>query len=156
VYISTTNVGASATVDVSDVFSADYTNYRVIISNVGVTSGPHSLNFINGSTIYATDGYYGELNASDLSSDAAVGYSSNNSPYITIGAPDGGYYNGSFDVLNPYLSSPTVIPPTGSIGGLYENRFSGYFATAVPVTGFRITFDNGATGGTIRVYGYNE
>ena len=143
-----------SSVTVTDAFSADYDNYRIIYTS-GTSSATATLNLQLGST---TTNYF-NATVFTVFATGGVSQTSNNggSSFVYAGATDA--TNGShltIDVFSPFLSKSTgyggsfiVTDVAGSTGGLQKSNTS--------FTDFTLTPGSGTlTGGTIRVYGYRN
>ena len=156
--VKTQTIGSGvSSVTVTGAFSATFDNYRVICAGgLGSTAGELQLQM--GST---TTGYYSQLVFTTWVSPwtpAGTG-SSNVANFRQAGSndPDGSLIN--IDVFNPYLARRTIIsggfvaPDTGRAGGF----MNGALFNTTSYTGFTVLTNVGTiTGGTIRVYGYNN
>jgi len=144
---------AVSSVAITNAYSADYDAYKIIITG-GVASATVDLGIINtGSTASYLYGYM-IVNYSTgviTSVNSAAGTSI---PYIGTGSTTA--IRANFDVLNPFLAKPTTfnaniasVANGGSSNGLHN--------VSTSYTGFTITPSSGTlTGGTIRIYGYNN
>lgn len=146
---------AVSSVTVSDVFSATYDNYYISISG-GAASASCTLNATLGAT--ATGYYWGA--AEGLFSGTVAGAGSVNGTSWRIGQGETASLSANANIFNPfatnetYYSSQYVLVRTTSgaaisIGGFLNNTTSYTAFTITPSTGT-------LTGGTIRVYGYQN
>ena len=157
VYIKSQTIGtAVSSVTVSDVFSATYDNYRIVI-NGGTASTNTALNMTLGSTVttYAQIGIYSQLtvgtvltyNDASTTSWASVAYCSANSLYGTIELHDP--FNAKWTVFDSIAMQPVAAG--------YVNRAGGFLPNTTSYTAFTLTTGAGTvTGGTITVYGYRK
>ena len=146
---------AVSSVSVTNAFSANYDNYKILISG-GASSVNNWLGLQLGST---TTGYYWARAGAAYSGGTFAGDAGNNSAnfgYISYGGVSGGIaFN--VDLINPYLAKNTgmgfqLLMFAGGQGGGFG---SGYLANTTSYTDFTITVSTGTiTGGEIRVYGY--
>lgn len=159
--ISTTTVGtAVSSVTVSNCFSADFDNYRVVYmggsasasGNLAFQFGPSSVSGYNAN--YYQIVHYSFYNGT--SSNNVAG-SSNAATWPYIGYHDSDSVRFSADIFNPNLAewasianAPYLAPASGGFCvGVQQNN--GQY------TGFTLTPGSGTfTGGTITVYGYNK
>jgi hypothetical protein len=154
--IKTETIGTTvASVTVTDAFSADYLNYKIVVSG-GIASTATTLRLTLGAT---TTGYY----------TGAVGYTfagatsnSNeaNTAYATLGYANANVIFANFEVFQPFATKYTlmagdfIVPDTST--GLYQRRGS-MLANTTSYTDFTLTNSSGTlTGGTIDVYGYRD
>lgn len=148
---------AVSSIVVSDVFSSDYDNYRILL-NTNTGSGTNLSGSLQlGST---TTGYFGARALVTFGATQTL-LGTNNLSAFSIGnlSTVGGSY--SFDVITPFLATRTSIQGNN----VYRlNSTSGYMTTAAGFqnsdTSFtEFTFSVGAntiTGGSIEVYGYKK
>ena len=153
--IKTQTIGSAvASVPVTDAFSADYDNYKIIV-NGGVGSTIQNLSLQLGST---TTGYYGSQIAA-TSSGVVAGSGMNgisNWSLAGISSTNSNYLNA--ELLNPFLTKPTTLFSVRN-----DDRTAGSYGTTVgfldnstSYTGFTLIVAGTMTGGTIRVYGYRN
>jgi hypothetical protein len=148
---------AVSSVTVTDVFSADYDNYRILLNtNTGsATNIGGSLRL--GST---TTGYYGARALVTFDGTQTL-LGANNSSGFSIGnlSTVGGSY--SLDVITPFLATRTSIQGNN----VYRlNSTNGYMTTAAGFQNSNTSFTeftfsvggNTITGGSIEVYGYRK
>jgi hypothetical protein len=148
---------AVSAVTVTDAFSATYDNYLITINGgSGSIAGASGL-----LTLGATaTGYYLSGTYQLYSSTTVNGYNvSNGSSFnATYVSPNG--HSASIILQNPFLSDETTFTST-LIGlgtsGEYQARYAGFLNNTTSYTAFTITAGSGTmTGGTIRVYGYQN
>jgi len=146
---------AVSSVLVSDVFSADFDNYRVIYSG-GVGSGPTGLALrVGGATTnYSHMLFWGTPGVAGVNTDSTTSTSQCN----YLGGMTTSAASLSCDVLAPFISTvPTVFNAgaymAGDMGicsGRHNVAQSNTSVTLVPMGGANVT------GGTIAVYGYRK
>lgn len=140
-----------SSVTVSNAFSSDYENYRIVVSGVTSTSGYSMYGSINAGTgsTYANGGRY--ISWGGVSADATS-------------AGEAGYWFGvmgsnyclSLDIDRPYLATPTNVAWSSS-SSTYGNYGTGINSVSASSTNFTLYPGIGTlTGGTIRVYGYRN
>lgn len=154
VLVKTQTIGtAVSSVTVSDAFSSTFQNYRVVIY-IDSASANDGLRIQFGST---TTGYYGSLYY-DLYTGGSTGTArTNNGTNLDIGLTEvnNRTFTG-FDVGVPNQTEQTFIHGT-YFGRGYAGWFGGTLANTTAYTAFTILPAAGTlTGGTIRVYGYNN
>jgi hypothetical protein len=144
---------AVSSVTVSNVFSATYDNYKVII-NGGSASSTTYLNFTLGST--STGYYYQTFYGGYDNTVAGVG-AKNTSSVLRTGGANSSSINFNMDFINPFLTKETYF--TGpwttdtAVGGV--GFTTGYQASSTSFTSITLSPSSGTlTGGTIKVYGY--
>ena len=151
--ISTTTVGTTvSSVTVSNVFSATYDNYRVIYTG-GVASTGVDLQMTLGAT---TAGYFLAMGYIPWAGGVSNITTNNGSSWAYIGGASTKFSFTDCDIYRPFATDETVVRLLGSndsngqFGGGYLNNTTSY-------TAFTITPSSGTlTGGTIRVYGYQN
>lgn len=146
---------AVSSVTVSNAFSSTFQNYRIIMDGVDCNNANHTIafNFDGSTTGYYGAGWYrnyantiGNWSASSNATSWNIGYSSTGNDSYT-----------SFEVFHPYDTrvSKYSMPPNG--GQDFVQIFGGKHDSASSFTGFVIYIPSSTmTGGTIRVYGYNN
>ena len=156
--VKTQTIGTGVpSVTVTDAFSADFENYRIVISgfaasNLG-TAAYIKLNNSTGST------YFGNMIYNVPTSSAIGGVSATNGGSLgffahTVSTSGTNSLDGTVD--SPFLAVTSNFYGNFS-GRTYNGQFSTHDSNAASSTGF--TFAPGAgtlTGGTIRVYGYRD
>lgn len=154
--IKTQSIGSVvASVTVTDAFSATYEDYLIIVSG-GVASTDNVLNLTLGATAtgYYWRGQYGTYSTTTVSGDNAqnttswvggLGSANNLDATITVKQP--------FTAKNTTYTQASSRSATNGISATY----GGYLANTTSYTAFTITASTGTlTGGTIRVYGYQN
>lgn len=151
--VKTQTIGSGVTsVVCSDAFSANYDNYKIVISG-GVTGSPGSitmqLNNSTGST-YRMYGYYGSFSIATLNPYGPTA----NTLWTDIGIGNNGGYMANIDLFSPFLSKPT-LGTTWTVSVATAYHFALVDSSTASNTGFTLTGlgGNSFTGGTIRVYG---
>ena len=146
---------AVGSVTVNGAFSSAYDNYKIITSSSGTSSNTAGVNLQLGS---ATTGYkftlsyvpYGTASTTILTSASAASHQYAGVCYTTEGLII------NLDVVNPFLTKRTQM--MGFYTGLNESGWTtGLQDSTTSFTSFTITPQAGTmTGGTIRIYGYNN
>lgn len=148
-------IGTAVTsVAVTNVFSADYENYRIIISG-GVGSASTSLGIQLGAS---TTSYYHNLTYAAWTAAGVTILGANpGTSWLYAGCTDVNANVMNVDVIAPNLAKHTRIS-----GWYVRTDLAGYFTgthqVATAYTDFTVSVDGGhnITGGTIYVYGYNN
>jgi hypothetical protein len=155
--IKTQTIGSAvSSVTVTSAFSATYDNYKITISG-GVASANNVLNLTLGSTV---TGYYRfQINALYTSSTVGGSNGSNTASFYGAGLGSVNSLTANFELQNPNLAKNThftgVAAGSSSNNEIYWNQ--GYLADTTAYTAFTLTTSAGTlTGGTIRVYGYQN
>jgi hypothetical protein len=154
--ISATTIGTSvSSVTVSSAFSSTYDNYFITV-NGGTSTANGNILIQLGST---TSGYLVAGNFMSYTSSTINGFAT---------ASNANWYAGkhSADDLmletilhNPNLAKVTTytaraVGNNGASGGI--TNYQGYLNNTTQYTAFTLIFDSACTGGTIRVYGYQN
>ncbi len=145
-----------STVTLTDVFSADYDNYRVIVSG-GAASTTNAFNMTFGATV--TGYYFGTTNTVWAGTVTGVGVSNGTSAPVGFGTTDA--LSVDLTVCNPFDAKVTTFYghniriETGASGA--ARSFGGYLNNTTSYTAFTFTASTGTwTGGTVRVYGLRD
>ena len=156
--VKTQTIGSSvASVEVTNAFSADFDNYRIILYG-GSNSAAATMQMQLGSSI---SGYYAMLATFTYASGAFTGYGDNNAAQWTYaGTAMTTSLAVDVNVYSPYLSVATgfslnarIDTRTAGSGSVGE----GFHNSATSYTSFKLSPNTGTmTGGTIRVYGYRN
>ncbi len=159
---ATVNIGSGvSSVTVTGAFSSTFDNYKISVSGITMSASTGSsmhLRMSSGGTTAVTNYQYG-LARIDIAAGTIGADSGYNSNVMFVGKGVGDKFGTVFDVLMPYVSTHTIFP---SIGGVeistgYSYIGTGQHQTTASYDGFSLLPSTGTlTGGTIRVYGYNN
>jgi hypothetical protein len=156
--VKTQTIGTGvSSVTVTDAFSADYDNYKIIVSGgVGSTTGA-LLNMTLGATV---TGYYwaGAVSLWASSSLNAL-QGSNTASWSRNAIANTNSLNGEIELFCPNLAKRTIYNARYIQNQTDGNAVTsgGYLDNATQYTAFTLTAASGTlTGGTIRVYGYRN
>jgi hypothetical protein len=147
---------AVSSVTVTGAFSADYDNYKIVLSGgVGSTSSSLGLRLSASAT-----GYYGGLIYGSYSGTTVnFGGTFNGPSFAFAGVGTTNSLTGNIELLNPFatkttgINNPYVDSATAGAAGFH----SGFHNSATSHTAFTILVGSGTiTGGTIKVYGYRN
>jgi hypothetical protein len=143
-----------SSVVMNNVFSADYDNYKIIISG-GVSSTANNMSFTLGAT--ATGYYEARINCT-YATGAISANTTNNGASGTIGQQTAQGLFGNLDILGPFLATQTNWGSTQlSATTSRADQVQGMLNNTTSYTAFTITTGAGTlTGGTIYVYGYRK
>lgn len=156
--VKTQTIGSAvSSVTVSDAFSADFDNYKIVLNGIDCSTDETVYHMkLSGSTgstysssIKWTAFPTGTMSGTQLSA-SSTGW--------IIGLTDiDGVGNGVIDVISPFLTTRTSCTYQGAESG-YMIIGGGYDTNSASHTGFSIhaPSSNTLTGGTIRVYGYRN
>lgn len=153
--IKTQTIGSGvSSVTVNDAFSADYDNYKIIISD-GVGSHNAELNMRIGATVanYHFNFIYTAWNSTVQADGSKVG-----TRWQYVGGMTNTNIIANIDVFSPHLPKATRIFAGGFGDAVsYAGVASGAMFDSNQYTSFTILPSFGTmTGGTIRIYGYRK
>jgi len=164
VLVKSQTIGSAvSSVTVTDVFSANWETYRVVISNVTTSSSGSGTSIwfkMHDGTNPASTNYNYGFTRIDIAATTVAGVTASlGTNGILVGRGTGDKFGNSFDVVNPYISTHTIFPHVSaanvSTGYMYTGV--GMHQTTASYTSFQLIIDTGTmTGGTIRVYGYRN
>ena len=147
---------AVSSVTVTDAFSSTYDNYMVTISG-GSGSVSGGLKFQLGST---TTGYYSWLLYGSYTGTAVNGFNQNNTTFCgDFGYTSANGHTGVANILSPNLAARTSwnMAFASTATNYYAGWQNGFLNDTTQYTAFTLTTGSGTiTGGTIRVYGYQN
>ena len=156
VLVKTQTVGSGvSSVTVTNTFSSVFDNYQIVMSG-GIQSASEDLKFKLGSS---ATGYYGFLVYGSSASNTVNGANKNNgTQFDWVG---GGYAGQAshvlLEVLAPFISTYTRLRNGAYQNGGNYGTMQGEHRVASSHSSFTISTAVGTlTGGTIRVYGYNN
>ncbi len=150
-----TITGTPASVTVSNAFSANYDNYRILVNATGSTQQPIQCRLDGSATAYAQIVMY-----MDLGSNTVTGFQqSSGSEFRFVGGSSsaGNASMACFDLMNPFAAAYTRMPSGPYFDTNSMGISQGEHRVATSYTGFDILCGAGTfTGGTIAVYGYRK
>ena len=157
VLISSTTIGTTVTtVALTNIFSATYENYRIVLSG-GTASATSDGSFILGAT---TANYYSAFQYNGFVSPFSGTFSgsSNVASAGTVFSYSANGLNSVIDIFSPFSTARTGYSFTALQIATTGNRWqgSGFQDSATSFTGMTFSTQSGntLTGGTIKVYGY--
>ena len=162
VFVSSTAVGSSvSSVDVNNVFSSTFDNYKIIYSNYAASINNIGMRMrlktatVDSSSVYYWAGYYVRYTSTGSGFDRSGGATT----FFDMGSASGASTL-SFELFSPNLAVYTLFSSQPSVAGntdQYIIQRAGAFRNSTQFTGFQLFPVSGTlTGGTIRVYGYNN
>lgn len=146
---------AVSSVTVTDAFSSTYDNYLITL-NGGAASTDINIRLTLGST---TSGYYSVGIYQALNSSTVNGILDSNLGFTTCGSGTDEVLNAQSILQNPNLAKKTLFKNqgVGIRGALTCLKLDGFIDTTTQYTAFTLTASSGTmTGGTVRVYGYQN
>jgi hypothetical protein len=152
--VKSQTIGSAVTsVTVTGAFSADYDNYKIIISG-GVASTSSALALRLGAS--ATGYYAGLIYGTYSGATANFAGINNGSSFLFVGVGTANSLTANIEVLSPFatkvtgVSNPYIDTATAGAAG----TASGFHNSATSHTAFTLLVGAGTiTGGTIKVYG---
>lgn len=154
---------AVASVTVSSCFSSTYDSYRIVISNVTMSSTASGtavyLKMHDGTNPASTNYNWAYIRLDIAAGVSAVSSGALQTDGVFIGRGTGDKFGTAFDVINPNLATHTLFPFLSAVnvstGYMYTG--SGMHQTSTGYSGCQIIPSTGTmTGGTICVYGYRN
>jgi hypothetical protein len=162
VYISAGTVSAQNRLNIASCFSATYAAYRVVVTNLThSTANNLIMRFSASGSDTAGTNYYTQR--SEVTGGAVTGVSITASSAIFptyANSSAGSFVSLSFDVINPFVATPTTV--TGGASridastGLYMVTFSGLLNDTTSYDGISLVGNTGNITATMRVYGYRQ
>ena len=153
--VKTQTIGTGvSSVTVSDAFSANYENYKIIISG-GAGSTAAELNLRFGAV---TTGYYTSFIFTSWNNTVSADSSNSGSRIQYVGGMGSDGILANFEVMSPFLAKNTRTF-AGGFGQTtaFVGSSAGALFNTTSYTDFTILAAAGTmTGGTIRVYGYRN
>lgn len=155
-FIKSQTVGTSvSSVAVTSAFSASYDNYLITFTGGAGSASGNDLSIQFGATTsgYAWSGFYQSTTSSTI-----TGFATNSASNIALGTMSGEGAAIEIFVTNPFLSRRTSVASRGTplISGDFRVDYAGRLDNSTSYTDFTILTANTMTGGTIRVYGYQN
>ena len=155
-FIKSTTIGSAvSSVTVTDAFSATYDNYLVTVSGgSGSTSSGAKLTL--GAT---TTGYYLAGALVNFATGTQTLFGSSNVASFFSTYFNSNTHSGRLEIQSPNLAKVTTFNTNAisAISGSNIANYSGFLDNTTSYTAFTLTADSGTmTGGTIRVYGYQN
>jgi hypothetical protein len=161
VLVKTQSIGTSvSSVTVTSAFSSTYDNYRIVGHfNSASTNATGDLQLGVGTTMTTTGYYWGHVNVTTAGTLGGSGGSNDTKmAEITVIAVNGASF--VIDITSPNLARRTGMTSAGSdmrTGGSPFRYTGAYAENTTQFTSFALLIRTGNfTGGTIRVYGYNN
>jgi len=150
--VKTQTIGSAvSSVAVTGAFSADYENYKIIVSG-GVSSVANFIGFILTGSVTQ---YYNANAGVTYAGAAFVGGASNAANWASLGSGFvGNGLQANIELQNPFAAKYTFMQAS-ALSLVFATPVIGYHGLATSYSGFTISASTGTfTGGTIAVYGY--
>jgi hypothetical protein len=150
--IKSQSIGSGVpTIVVSDVFSAAYDNYKIIVNG-----GTGTAAFLGLQLGAVTTGYSQTIISLSYAGVNNNGFTSNVSNFQVAVRSTADFLSGNFELTNPFLTARTFITGMDVTSGA-AGVFNGFQNSNTSFTGFTLIANTGnVTGGTITVYGYRK
>jgi hypothetical protein len=151
--------GTPTVINVTNVFSADYDAYKVVVTGVRNTATQAEIALqLNNAT---TAGYYGSFQFVNYATNVQSQASDTNNVYWryvgSCGNPTGWLGGLVCDIINPFAVGFTSIIAGPSVFNQISGIYTGIQDANVSHTGFNLISPVGnMSGGNIRVYGYRN
>ena len=160
---SATVNATQSTVVLKDVFSSTFDSYRVVISNLTMSStASNTFVYIkmHDGTNPANSNYQFGFARMDIAASVIAAFTQQNGTNgQVIGTGTGDKFGTTFDVVNPNIASHTIFPQVSiaNVSTGYSYIGSGMHQTSTAYTSIQLSLSTGTmTGGTITVYGYRK
>lgn len=158
----TVTFSGASSVSVNECFSSTYTNYRILLDNLNVSSSNQTLSFrVRTNTTDDSGSNYNRQNAGFNSTTVTAGRTINQTSWDigSVGSGSGETSAFTIDIFNPQTAKYTSIIShnmnLSSGTGTIMVFFGGYVATGSQYNGFTI-FVGTTISGTLTVYGYRN
>jgi hypothetical protein len=152
--VKTQTIGSGvSSIPVTGAFSADYDNYRIVLSDVVASTGANMLFQFSGITtaVYSSSGTFLSFGSSTVN---GFGPAAETSWIVAPGNTNTS--NWTADIISPFATRRKSFIGAG-VGNASNYQFNGTCSSTSSATGFSIIPSTGTyTGGTIRVYGYRN
>lgn len=163
--ISTTSL-SGVTTNISNCFSSDYANYRVLVTNLNNASATlRTLSMRFRTSTDDTTASYNSGNFGVFGAGTAFGAGASNQTSATLGSisvqPAGGVASAiTIDILSPNTATGTTYTGTmltyqADTASFVYRSIGGSMTTTTQYTGFSIIGVTDSLSGTVQVYGYN-
>jgi hypothetical protein len=155
-FIKSQAIGSGVqTVTVTNAFSTDYNDYRIVVSNTTLSGGGIAYMTINGSagSTYASSGYSMSYTSATITGDYTGASSSQG--FGLAGALGTSSSTFTVDIFSPFLATTTQTVSRYASNTI-QSVWSGYDSNTSSSTNFTLDINSTFTftGGTIYVYGY--
>jgi hypothetical protein len=162
VHINTSSFTSAASIQIDNVFTTSFNNYRIILDTTAFTSSgnitatlrtaaPADLNaasyvYLNYGFALSTGAAPGVISSAQNQTSAVVGYVNQANNTVSI------------DLINAPVANPTQFNGnllTTSASDIFNAQMTAVYRVAVAAFGVRFNFP-GNTTGTVRIYGYRN
>ena len=138
----------------TNVFSADYHAYKIVVSNAGIASSDYFRIILGATATGYVQGMSGVTVATSAYSNTFSGVTTSFLvAYSTATIADLGF---EFTLINPQLAKKTFISSTGNFNTATENgSMGGYLNNSTQYTGLTFSTPAASFTGTVNIYGYS-
>ena len=145
---------AVSSVVVNGVFSSTFENYLITLAG-GSSTVSGALGLQLGSE---TSAYYGSFIYALTGGGSPAQVNDNNAARFThIASAGGSFLSAQINIHMPFTATQTTVSSQGVTYGTVNGTYNGVLATSTSYSSFVFVCGSGTmTGGTIRVYGYNN
>jgi hypothetical protein len=150
---------SALTINVNDVFSSTYDNYKIMITNSAGTIPGFSIRLrVSGADNSSSSYSWVSIEGSDSSSTAFVRKTAAGTSWLNNDLALGEVANFSFDIFSPNLSQKTSMVGNNAQvdSGLRGGSTLAYFNGTTSFTGFSFYGASGSSTGVVTVYGYQK
>jgi len=161
VLLNTTSFSGVSSQSINDVFSATYTNYKILLdtdasdADIGLSMRMRVSGADNTSNNYRWASGYKDTSAGAISGQSGSGLTSS---FRVLAASSVGRCFSSIDIFNPFTAEET-----GYVGNYFQIASVGFaqfvaanMSVTTSYTGFTLIPTAGTITGTVSVYGYNK
>jgi hypothetical protein len=159
VYIASATASAVSTVSLSNILTADYDNYLVVVSVTGTANTQIRMKLRNNTTDKSGNYYWGAYYFDMVGGGSLNGEGSGGSVTtgIRIAANNTAGISSAFVQLgNPFVTGRTTFSAQTQTSESYMRMFAGFQDEAYSANGITINIDSGTMTGKVRVYGYRQ
>jgi hypothetical protein len=157
-HLHTETLTSSSTVSINNIFTSNYSNYRIVISGVGSASANFFFRMRASGSDYTSSLYYGNIIYTTNSAGPTRVYNASAAQGV-LGEVRDLAVSSSMDVYGPNLAFRTSLSTTAQAAGSSDNIGVNhwYFVnTLTQFDGITIYPSTGTFTGTIRIYGYSD
>ncbi len=162
-YGTVTTTATQSTLTVNGVFTSTFDTYRIVISNMTMSSTAASTSFTFKTALAGTPSstaYNYGIARVDLASGAVSSlFAATGLNGIIVGTGTGDKFGTSFDVVNPFLATHTIFPDISiaQVTTGYCGSGSGMHQASTSYDGFQLAVSSGTFGlGTVAIFGYRK
>jgi len=146
---------SGASTSFTNVFSATYHSYKIVLSNVAPSASTNYLAMTLGATV---TGYYWAISRTDIVTGVVSGDASGGTSASFNDLAQGVTFGLTIDLQNPFLAAKTSMQlqsgAYNTTGTQKSLNGSGFLDNVTSYTGFTISIGAGTVTGTVNVYGY--